>query len=109
MGARWGFAPLTFWMPSVSRPCPPITPGPEVLSQTRILGELHHAIAAGQVAPDTDFPTLGEIIAGQAKGRTSPADLTLADLTGTGVQDTAIATLARRRAEAANAGSRFST
>ena len=36
-----------------------------------------------------------------------PSDITLADLTGTGVQDTAIATLARDRAIAANAGTSF--
>ena len=40
----------------------------------------------------------------RSAGRTSRDEITLADLTGTGVQDTAIATLARRRAEAAGAG-----
>jgi ornithine cyclodeaminase len=77
------------------------------LKQTRRLGELHHAIAAG-VAMDTDqFAELGGVIAGTATGRRSPGDITLADLTGTGVQDTAIATLARDRARAANAGAVF--
>ena len=78
------------------------------LQQTRRLGELHHAIAAGLVAADAEFPELGQIIAGlQAgparRGHDSPS----ADLTGTGVQDTAIATLARDRARAANAGTTF--
>ena len=36
-------------------------------------------------------------------GRTRDDQITVADLTGTGVQDTAIATLAHRRAEAAGA------
>jgi len=77
------------------------------LKQTRRLGELHHAIAAG-VARDTDeFAELGAVIAGVAPGRRSADDITLADLTGTGVQDTAIATLARDRARAANAGAIF--
>ncbi|TJW74745.1 MAG: ornithine cyclodeaminase family protein, partial [Mesorhizobium sp.] len=35
------------------------------------------------------------------------SDITVADLTGTGVQDTAIATLARDRAQAANTGTIF--
>ncbi|MFA5539731.1 MAG: ornithine cyclodeaminase family protein, partial [Gemmobacter sp.] len=69
------------------------------LSQTRHLGELHHAIAAGAVA-DGDFPELGQIVAGQRPGRTEAGQITLADLTGTGIQDTAIATLAFARARA---------
>jgi ectoine utilization protein EutC len=77
------------------------------LSQTRKLGELHHAIAAGLVDADRDFPELGQVIAGQAPGRTSDGVITIADLTGTGVQDTAIATLARQRAAAAGAGTEF--
>ena len=47
------------------------------------------------------------MIAGQARGRTGNDAITIADLTGTGVQDTAIATLARRRAAAADAGTEF--
>jgi ornithine cyclodeaminase len=82
---------------------------PDALAQTRRLGELHHAIAAGLVAPEADFAELGAIIAGRAPGRTSATEITLADLTGTGVQDTAIATLAARRAAAAGAGQRFSS
>jgi ornithine cyclodeaminase len=75
--------------------------------QTRRLGELHHAIEAGVMAADVEVTELGHIIAGQRHGRRSPSDITIADLTGTGVQDTAIATLARDRATAANAGAVF--
>lgn len=75
--------------------------------QTRRLGELHHAIAAGLAKDDADVAELGAIIAGKIEGRRSPNDLTIADLTGTGVQDTAIATLARDRAAAASAGTQF--
>jgi ornithine cyclodeaminase len=60
------------------------------LSQTRLMGELRAALAAGQ--PDADHPELGQIIAGQRPGRTHPDQITICDLTGTGVQDTAIAT-----------------
>jgi ornithine cyclodeaminase len=82
---------------------------PDRLSQTRVLGELHYAIAAGLVGPDADFSELGAIAAGRAPGRTSSIERTFADLTGTGVQDTAIATLAYRRARDAGAGTRFTT
>ncbi|PBB27734.1 cyclodeaminase [Mesorhizobium sp. WSM4307] len=75
--------------------------------QTRRLGELHHAIAAGVMAADEEVTELGQIIAGERHGRRSASDITIADLTGTGVQDTAIATFARDRARAANAGTTF--
>ncbi|HVW91967.1 MAG TPA: ectoine utilization protein EutC [Devosia sp.] len=79
------------------------------LSQTRLLGELHHALDAGFVAADAPFPELGAIIAGQAKGRVNDRDITLCDLTGTGVQDTAIANLALARAREKRAGQSFSS
>ena len=79
------------------------------LSQTRILGELHHAVAAGLADAEADFPELGAVIAGKAAGRTNDSEITFADLTGTGVQDTAIATLARRRAVELGVGQTFSS
>ncbi|WGF89529.1 ectoine utilization protein EutC [Marinivivus vitaminiproducens] len=77
---------------------------PDSLAQVRVLGELRHAIAAGAVPAGRDVPILGAIIAGQAPGRTADDAITIADLTGTGVQDTGIATLAYARALAAGAG-----
>lgn len=77
---------------------------PDRLSQTRILGELRSAIAAGLIPAETDFAELGTIVAGAAPGRTTPFQITIADLTGTGVQDTAIATHARLRASQAGLG-----
>ncbi|MDX8455641.1 cyclodeaminase [Mesorhizobium sp. VK9D] len=75
--------------------------------QTRRLGELHHAIEAAVFAADAEVTELGQIIAGDRHGRRTASDITIADLTGTGVQDTAIATLARDRARAADAGTVF--
>jgi len=75
--------------------------------QTRRLGELHHAIAAGVIGADAEVTELGQIIAGEKPGRRSASDITIADLTGTGVQDTAIATFARDRARAAKSGTIF--
>ena len=77
------------------------------LSQTRILGELHHAITAGTVPAGQIFPELGHVIAGIWPGRTNDRDITLVDLTGTGIQDTAIAALAVSRARASAAGQSF--
>jgi len=77
------------------------------LAQTRRLGELHHALATGTVADDTGFAELGRIVTGQLPGRTAPGQITVCDLTGTGVQDTAIATYAMARLAASGAGSDF--
>ena len=77
------------------------------VKQTRRLGELHHAIAAGLTETEVDFPELGQIVAGLRPGRTSRDQITIADLTGTGIQDTAIATLAFARAGSAGAGTPF--
>ncbi|MHC3941817.1 ectoine utilization protein EutC [Paenochrobactrum sp. BZR 201-1] len=74
------------------------------LAQTRILGELHHAIAAGAVESDASFAELGDVIAGKAEARKDEKTITFADLTGTGVQDTAIANLAFNRAKDAESG-----
>ena len=77
------------------------------LKQTRRLGELHHAIAAGLVSEGAVFPQLGDVVAGLHQGRENPGQITLADLTGTGIQDTAIATLAFARADVSGAGTAF--
>ena len=82
---------------------------PDRRSQCAVLGELHHAIAAGAVPADADFPERGQIVAGQAPGRSGAGQVTVCDLTGTGVQDTAIATLARGRAQARAAGTTIRT
>jgi ectoine utilization protein EutC len=78
-------------------------------SQCAVLGELHHAIKAGVVPSDARFAELGQVIAGQEPGRTSDRQITVCDLTGTGAQDTAIATLAEQRASARGAGTAFQT
>jgi ornithine cyclodeaminase len=74
------------------------------LAQTRRLGELHHALKAGFTIDERSMVELGQVILGAAPGRTRDDEITLADLTGTGVQDTAIATLAGERLRAEGAG-----
>ena len=66
------------------------------LSQVQALGELHHAIDSGLVEADASFPEIGQVIAQQVPGRADTDEITLCDLTGTGIQDTAIANLAHR-------------
>lgn len=74
------------------------------LSQTRILGELHHAIQTGVIKSDQPFAELGAVIAQKSIGRDSAETITFADLTGTGVQDTAIANMAFHLAQNAHCG-----
>lgn len=62
--------------------------------QSARLGELHHAVGAGTVPEDMPVVELGAVVSGCHPGRPSPQAVTVCDLTGTGVQDTAIATYA---------------
>tara|TARA_B100000929_G_scaffold223343_1_gene179727 strand:+ start:45 stop:1028 length:984 start_codon:yes stop_codon:yes gene_type:complete len=64
---------------------------PDSQSQTSILGELNHAIKAGLISVEKKYKDLGSIIINPNLGRRNSNDVTVADLTGTGVQDTAIA------------------
>jgi len=61
------------------------------VSQTERYGNLHHAMAAGVVTRDKVYAELGDIAAGRLPGRESAGEITVADLTGVGVQDAAIA------------------
>jgi ornithine cyclodeaminase len=60
------------------------------LSQCLERGEIAHAVRSRCVRPD-DVVELGAVIAGQAPGRLSEEDITVADLTGVAVQDIEIA------------------
>lgn len=73
-------------------------------SQCVALGEMRAAIAAGLMKPDTDVDELGEICAEQKPGRQHAEAVTVCDLTGTGLQDTAIAAMAYKRAKDAGLG-----
>jgi ectoine utilization protein EutC len=63
------------------------------LEQCLRLGEIHHAVAAGVFSAGRVWAELGEIAAGGKAGRTDDAEITVADLTGIGVQDAAVADL----------------
>jgi ectoine utilization protein EutC len=72
------------------------------LSQCALLGELRGARDAGLIPKDP--PELGAIVNGDISGRRTPNDITIADLTGTGAQDTTVATLAVKVAKAKGLG-----
>lgn len=66
-------------------------------SQCLVRGELHHAARAGLISGDHPATELGDIIDGNRPGRESADQTTICDLTGVGVQDTAIARHAMAR------------
>jgi ornithine cyclodeaminase len=74
------------------------------LSQCRENGELQHVMREGELPDGFQVVELGELTTGKKRGRQSPAQLTVCDLTGTGVQDTAIANLAYAAALRAELG-----
>mgnify|MGYP000878015046 CR=1 FL=1 len=64
---------------------------PDSQDQTSILGELHHALNDNLISSKTIFNDLGAILLNPNLGRSNKDEITICDLTGTGVQDTAIA------------------
>lgn len=73
-------------------------------SQSQAQGELRTALAAGVVGDDFPVDELGEIVIGRKPGRRDDTITTVCDLTGTGVQDTAIANRAYEAALDRGAG-----
>ncbi len=77
------------------------------LDQCVRFGEIHHAIEAGVLRLGDVYAELGEIAAGLKRGRTSDQEITVADLTGVGVQDAAVAELVVGAALRRGAGKQF--
>jgi ornithine cyclodeaminase/alanine dehydrogenase-like protein (mu-crystallin family) len=74
------------------------------LAQCLTQGELHHAVAEGALRAEDVHAEIGEIVAGLKTGRTSEVEITVADLTGVGVQDAAVAEHVVLAAERQGAG-----
>lgn len=68
----------------------------DLLSQCRQSGEIHHALDAGTVDPN-GIIELGAVASGATVGRRSTSDITVADLTGLGIQDAAVGSLVGRQ------------
>ena len=67
-------------------------------TQCFAMGELHNGLEAGVISESAAVFELGEVTSGKVPGRRNADQITFCDLTGTGVQDTAIAVLALRKA-----------
>ncbi len=76
----------------------------DLVSQCVTQGELHHAVDAGCMTVDDVYAEIGEIAAGWKPGRTSDDEITVADLTGVGVLDAAVANVVADAAERGDVG-----
>jgi ornithine cyclodeaminase/alanine dehydrogenase-like protein (mu-crystallin family) len=61
------------------------------LVQTERYGNLHHALEAKAITRQQVYGELGDLAAGRLPGRERAGEITVADLTGVGVQDAAVA------------------
>lgn len=76
----------------------------DVLEQCVAFGDLHHAVAAGVLAPDSVRGELGEVVIGTKPGRLSDDEVIVFDSTGTALQDVAAAALVYERADELSGG-----
>ena len=74
------------------------------IAQCLRYGELHHAVDAGAMTVERVHGELGQVLSGRVPGRETEEEITVADLTGLGIQDAAIADLVVRAAGAAPGG-----
>ncbi len=76
----------------------------DLKAQVFRLGEHHFAAEAGLLSEQDAVEEIGEVAAGRKPGRASDREITVCDLTGVGIQDTAIALLAYQKAAAKGLG-----
>jgi ornithine cyclodeaminase/alanine dehydrogenase len=76
----------------------------DLFDQCVEVGEFHHAIGHGLLKREDFRGELGALIAGTARGRTNPDEITIFDSTGTALQDVAAAAAVYRKAKAAGIG-----
>ncbi len=80
----------------------------DIRSQSFSVGELFNARSDGIQLDENRVLELGDIISGTRNGRKFQEQITICDLSGTGVQDTVIADLALKQAENSKLGIKIS-
>ena len=76
----------------------------DILDQSAVIGELHHAVASGLMTRLDVHGELGEVVAGKKPGRTSAAEIVIFDSTGMALQDVIVAAAVYERATSKRAG-----
>lgn len=74
------------------------------MQQSMERGELRLALEQGLIQAEDVFEELAGLCSGRVAGRTSENQITVCDLTGTGIQDTAVANFAYAKAASLNFG-----
>ena len=77
------------------------------LDQCCVIGDTHHAIAAGLMQREDVYAELGEIVAGKKPGRTGDEEIIVFDSTGVAFEDAVAAATVYERALAKGIGTRF--
>ena len=80
----------------------------DLTEQCAVIGDLHHALAAGTMTRDGVHAELGEIVAELKPGRESQEETIVFDSSGTALQDVAAAVAVYRRALEHGVGAPFS-
>jgi ornithine cyclodeaminase/alanine dehydrogenase-like protein (mu-crystallin family) len=80
----------------------------DVLDQALVMGDLHHAVAAGAMRAEHVHAELGQVIAGTRPGRRDDDAVIVFDSSGTGIQDAAAAAVAYEVARQRGLGMRCS-
>jgi len=80
----------------------------DVLEQCAVMGDLHHALAAGAMSRAAVRAELHELVSGRKPGRRSADEITIFDSTGTALEDVAAAAVVYEQALARGAGLRLS-
>ncbi|QQE79037.1 cyclodeaminase [Alicyclobacillus sp. SO9] len=79
----------------------------DLKSQSEVLGELHHAVKSGPLPKGFTVTEIGDMVSGKKPGRSHSEEITICDLTGTGVQDTMVAIYAYELLRSQGAGTEF--
>ena len=79
----------------------------DITAQCASMGELHHALQMGLMNHTDVYAELGQIIAGEKRGRISDEEIIVFDSTGTALQDIASAAIVYEKAIQKNIGVRL--
>jgi ornithine cyclodeaminase/alanine dehydrogenase-like protein (mu-crystallin family) len=79
----------------------------DLTSQCLEIGDLHHAVAAGNMDRRQVHAELADIVVGRARGRESDDEVIIFDSTGMALQDVAAAAIVYERARATSRGLEF--
>lgn len=77
------------------------------LEQCLVMGDLHHAVAAGLMTADDVHASVSALVTGTKLGRSSAGDITVFDSTGIAIQDVTAAVEVYTRALAERTGARI--